>query len=557
MRIFSNPLLYLIIILLLGKNDLYSHPPLERPQLVVGIMVDQMRWDYLYRYYERYGEGGFKRLINQGFSCENTYIDYVPTYTAIGHSTVYTGSVPAIHGIAGNDFIIQATGKNMYCAEDDQVEGVGQKNAAGKMSPRNLLASTITDELKLATNFKSKVIGIAIKDRGGILPAGHFADAAYWFDESGDWISSTYYMNDLPDWVKELNKAELAKKYLEQDWNTLYPIDTYKQSLEDVNDYEGVFKGMQEASLPIKTSTLMKEQGLGLIRSTPYGNTLTLDLAMAAIEHEKLGHNPEKVTDFLAMSLSSTDYVGHQFAVNSIEVEDTYLRLDQELEKFFSYLDQHVGDGNYTVFLTSDHGAAHNPQFFMDKKGNGGYFNSKGAQQGLNQHLKNEFNESDIVISLANYQVHLNNQLINEKHLDEKAIRTSIVGYLKTLDGVAFVTDMDNVNASTIPKRIQERIVNGYNTKRSGVVQIILEPQWYSGSPRSTGTTHGTWNAYDARIPLLFMGKGIPKGTSNREIHMTDIAPTIAALLKIQEPNGNIGSPILEVLKSEETNKKK
>ena len=198
----------------------YTQP--ARPKLVVGLMVDQMRWDYLYRFADRYGDDGFKRLLNEGFSCENTLLNYIPTLTAIGHSSVYTGSVPAIHGIAGNDWIIQATGQPMYCTQDDNVQGVGTQEKEGQQSPRNLLASTITDQLKLATNFQSKVIGISLKDRGGILPAGHFADAAYWFErKSGNWISSTFYMEKLPHWVETFNKQKLADKYLKQDWNTL------------------------------------------------------------------------------------------------------------------------------------------------------------------------------------------------------------------------------------------------------------------------------------------------------------------------------------------------
>lgn len=522
----------------------------DRPKLVVGIMVDQMRWDYLYRYYDRYGEGGFKRMLNNGFSCENTYINYIPTVTAIGHSSVYTGTTPAIHGIAGNDFIIQATGKSMYCTEDETVTPLGTAvgNAAGKMSPRNILASTITDELKLASNFRSKVIGIAIKDRGAILPAGHFADAAYWFDNSGDWISSSYYMTDLPKWVKDFNKQKLAEKYLKQDWNTLYPIETYKQSIEDNNPYEGKFKGTQSPTFPVKTSQLLKENGIGLVATTPYGNTLTLDLAKAAISNEELGNNPGGFTDFLAISISSPDKIGHQFAVNSIEVEDNYLRLDKDLEDFFSYLDKTVGQGQYTVFLTADHGAAHNPQYFMDQQGNGGYFNSKTAQQGLNEQLKAKFNTDKLVISLSNYQVHLNNTLINERNLDRQAICDEAVKYLRNLEGVAFVAEMDKVSEAAIPSRIKERIINGYNYKRSGAIQIVLEPQWYSGSAKSTGTTHGNWNPYDSHIPLVWMGWGIKHGATNRITEMTDIAATVAGLLHIQEPNGSIGSPIVEVL---------
>src|SRR5690606_20270241 len=225
--------------------------------------------------------------------------------------------------------------------------------------------STITDELQLATNFRSKVIGVAIKDRGSILPAGHAADAAYWFDgETGNFITSTYYMEKLPKWVDEFNKKNLVEKYLKQGWTTLYPINTYVQSSADDNRYEGKFKGADKPTFPVNTADLYKTSGPGAIRSTPYGNTLSIDMAKAAIENENLGKNV--VTDFLALSLSSTDYIGHQFGPNSIEVEDTYLRLDKELGDFFNYLDKKFGAGEYTVFISADHGGAHNINFLKD-----------------------------------------------------------------------------------------------------------------------------------------------------------------------------------------------
>lgn len=539
----------LFLILILFAPYTHARESVPRPKLVVGLMVDQMRWDYLYRYYDRYGSGGFKRLLNDGFTCENTYINYVPTVTAIGHSTVYTGSVPAIHGIAGNEFIIQQTGQSMYCTQDDSVSGVGTDGTEGKQSPKNLLASTVTDQLKLATNFRSKVIGIAMKDRGGILPAGHFADAAYWFEgNSGNWISSTFYMDELPKWVQDFNAQRHVEKHLAQDWETLYPIETYTQSIADNNPYEGKFRGEEHPVLPKKLSELVKDNGLGLIRNTPFGNTLTLDLAKAAIDHEALGNNPGGFTDFLAVSLSSTDYIGHQFSVNSIEVEDMYLRLDADLEAFFNYLDETVGKGEYTLFITADHGASHNAQFFMDQKGNGGYFNTRSVMGDLNAALATEFGQENIVRSFMNYQVNLNYDVIRANKLDEEAIKAVAIDFLRQAEGIAFVIDMHKAGQATIPTRIRERIVNGYNPKRSGVIQIILEPQWYSGSPGATGTTHGTWGSYDAHIPLVWMGWGIQHGKTNRETHMTDIAATLAALLRIEEPNGNIGHPIQEVL---------
>lgn len=518
-----------------------------RPKLVVGIMVDQMRWDFLYRFYERYGNGGFKRMLNEGFSAENTYINYIPSVTAIGHSTVYTGSVPSIHGIAGNDFIIQATGKLMYCTEDSTVSTVGSSTvAAGQMSPRNLLATTMTDELRLATNFRSKVIAIASKDRGSILPGGYSANAAYWYDgSSGNWITSTYYMNSLPAWVNTFNAQKYPEKYLKQDWNTLYPINTYIQSTKDNTRYEGKFAGTESPTFPVKTSQ-MTSSGLGLITNTPYGSSLTLDLAKAAIENEQLG--ADAITDFLAISISSPDYVGHQFGPNSIEVEDTYLRLDQDLAEFFTNLDTKVGKGNYSVFLTADHAVTHNANFLLDNKIASGLFQSSAIQNQLNTLLENEFKVKSIVRSFSNYQVSLNYPAIEANKLNISDIKKRSIDFLQKQQGVAFAVDIDDVKNVNIPDQYRERILNGYNRDRSGVIQIILKPAWYSGYG-PTGATHGTLNPADTHIPLLFMGWGFKHGKSNNTYNMTDIAPTISGLLRIQEPNGNIGKVITEALK--------
>jgi predicted AlkP superfamily pyrophosphatase or phosphodiesterase len=522
---------------------------LPRPKLVVGFVVDQMRWDYLYRYYDRYQAGGFKRLLNDGFTCENTNIDYIPTVTAAGHTCIYTGSVPAIHGIAGNDFIIQATGKSMYCTDDSTVRSVGSDSKAGQMSPRNLLVTTVTDELKLATNFRSKVIGIALKDRGGILPAGHSANAAYWFDDaSGNWITSTYYMADLPAWVKKFNDQKIPEKYLKQDWNPLYPINTYLQSAPDNSSkYEGKFTGTTAPTLPVKTSELYNGK-MGMIRSTPYGNSMTLDLAKAAIEGEALGKNT--VTDFLAVSLSSTDYVGHQFGPNSVEAEDTYLRLDRDLAAFLSYLDATVGKGNYSVFLTADHGAAHNPNFLIDHNIPAGVWNDSEAQKAMNNLLEEKYKVKNLVISMYNYQVNFNNAAIKKEGLNEDALKLDCIQYLQKQPAIAFAVDMQRVQAATIPEELRYRIINGYNAEHSGVIQIILKPGWFSGHG-PTGTTHGTWSPYDTHIPLVFMGWGIKHGSLTRQTHMTDIAATVASLLHIQAPSGNIGKTISEALVQE------
>lgn len=521
----------------------------SRPKLVVGIVVDQMRWDYLYKFYHRYGEDGFKRLLNEGFTAENTLIPYVPTVTAIGHATVYTGSVPSIHGIAGNDFYIKETQTEMYCTQDDSVRGIGIDPADedGKMSPKNLLTSTVTDELKLATDFKAKVFGVSLKDRGAILPAGHFADAAYWMSD-GDWISSTFYQEKLPGYVTKFNREDHTGQYLKKGWDTYYPIDTYFNRVGDENDYEGSYIKGEKVTFPIDLVKISQTRGRDVIKATPYGNSITLDFARAIITHEDLGNNPANVPDFLAVSLSSTDYIGHQFAINSAKIEDTYIRLDKDLGEFFKYLDQKVGKDNYTVFLSADHGAAHNPQYFQDERGNGGYLNDKEISKILTEAMGKEFGETDLIYATTNYQLFLNHRLIEQKGLDLDEIKTFIVNFMKQQKGVAYAVDMEKISQASVPAKIKEMMINGYHHKRSGDIQIILEPQWYDGYGYTTGTTHGAWNPYDSHIPLIFMGWGIRPGNTHAPVYMTDIAPTVSALLHIQQPNGNIGEPIVELL---------
>jgi len=537
--------LFFLFLFLFPLSAAFAQQHIERPKLVVGIVVDQMLWDYLYRYYDRYGDHGFKRLMNGGFNCENTHINYLPSFTAPGHACIYTGSVPALNGIVANDWIDIGTGREWYCCEDTTVQSTGG-GKAGLMSPQNLLASTITDELRLASNFQSKTIGVAIKDRGAILPAGHSANAAFWFDKSnGHFISSSYYMNQLPDWLVQFNSRKIADSLMLQDWNTLYHIETYVQSTADDNAYEGKLKGEDRPVFPHHTSVFVNRKDEDMICYTPQGNTLTRMMAEAAIAGENLGKGSH--TDFLALSFSSPDYVGHVFGPNSIETEDTYLRLDQEIARFLDFLDRQIGKNNYLVFLTADHGGAHNPGFLNDQGIPGHSISMKEANRQLNEFLLQEYGNSTVVLSLMNYQVFLNEQLIKEQGLDRSAIRKKIMTWLSALPGIAFVLDMEAPGSRSVPQHIAQMAENGYNPKRCGSMQIIMEPGWFSGYG-STGTTHGSWNPYDTHIPLIWYGWNIPKGATYRKINMTDIAATLAALLHIQMPNACIGEPVRECL---------
>lgn len=546
-RFFS--LLFLNFLLFTACRRPHATAKVARPKLVVGIVVDQMRWDYLYRYYDRYGEGGFRRLLKKGYSCDNTMINYLPSFTAVGHSTVFTGSVPAFSGISGNDWIEQATGKRVYCTDDSTVKSVGAEDPEskeGKMSPRNLLVSTVTDELMMASNFRSRVVGVSLKDRAAILPAGHCANAAFWMDDStGHFITSNYYMPKLPEWVDSFNKSGEIGQLIKNGWNTLYPIGTYGESDTDDQLYEGKFKGDTTTAFPHNLVESYKK-GKSSFRSTPFGNTLTLDFAKAAVDGYQLGKR--EFTDFLTINCASTDYVGHMFGINAIETEDTYLRLDRELAAFFDFLDEKVGKGEYTVFLTADHGAAHAITFMQNHDVPADFWDSKPLVEELNKVLAKRFAVENLVDTCTNYQIDFAMKAINAHHLDFDAVKTTSLEYLRQQPGINYAIDITDIGQSVVPEPVKTMIVNGYNSRRSGVIQLILNPGWFEAHGK-TGTTHGTWNPYDTHIPLLFMGWGIQHGNSHAPVYMTDIAPTVAALLHIQMPNGCVGKPITEVLK--------
>jgi len=515
-----------------------------RPKLVVGLVIDQMRWDYMYRFNALYGNKGIKRLLKEGFTAENSFIPYVPTYTAVGHASIYSGSIPGINGIIGNHWFDKTTGKIVYCTDDSTVSTVGNTGKAGKMSPANMWVTSITDELKLSNNFKSKVIGISLKDRGAILPAGHSANAAYWYD-AGKWITSSFYMNALPTWVSDFNGKNLPGKYMATDWNTLLPINQYDLSTADDKPYESAIKGETTVTFPHKLSLIVDSIKNESFRTTPFANSFTFDFAKAAIENEKLGSNT--VTDFLAVSISSTDYIGHSFGPNSIEIEDTYLRLDKDIADFLQYLDTKLGKGNYTFFLSADHGVANIPSFLAEHKLPGGNFDDSGIKKELNTMIETDFGVKNIVQSLQNYQVYLNCDELEKQGKDVAGVKKAVIKLLVSKSFIIAAFETDKLATITLPEPQKTMLSNGYNPKRSGDIQFTLKPGYFEGG--KYGTTHGLWNPYDAHIPCVFFGWGVKPGKTNRETYMTDIAPTIAAILHIQMPNGNVGKVITELVK--------
>jgi predicted AlkP superfamily pyrophosphatase or phosphodiesterase len=470
-------------------------------------------------------------------------IPYAPTVTGCGHACIYSGSVPAIDGITGNQWWDKEKKRVVYCSEDKTVNTVGSDTKLGQMSPRNLLVTTIGDELRLATNFRSKVVGVALKDRGSILPAGHSANAAYWYDNSaGKWISSTYYMKELPAWVRSFNDQNSVNKYYEKGWSLLYPANTYLQSTPDTEAYEANVFGK---GFPYDMKAFIGKD-YGKIATTPMGNSLTAEFAKQAITGEGLG--TDNFTDLLAISFSSTDYIGHSFGPNSVEAEDGMLRLDKDLGVLLDYLDAKIGKGQYTVFLSADHGVVQTPEFEQEHNLPAGRFYISNLVKTLNAELSGKYKTGPLILSHDNYQLALDHLKIDSANINEAELLAWLEKRVYLEPAIDRAFPLEKLNTVPMPATIRKMINNGYYPRRSGDLQLILKPG-YIDAYSATGTTHGLWNPYDAHIPLLWYGWGIKKGRSTKEVYMTDIAPTLAALLRIQMPSGCIGEPLQDLLK--------
>lgn len=537
----KNILIALLFVMTVAP--LFSQQDTSKPKLVVGIVVDQMRNDYIYRYWNDYGNGGFRRLVNDGFYFKNAHYNYVPTITGPGHSSIYTGTTPRFHGIIANEWIDKKTGKKIKCVVDTTVKPVGTKTTLGQKSPKNLMSSTIGDELKMSTNKNGKVFSVAIKDRSAILPAGHAADGAFWYDDkSGDFVSSSWYVNDLPQWLKDFNSKKLAKSYLEKGWDKQAGA-TYSASIEDNNNYEKTPYKKDNTSFPYEYSSFLTKGEFGVIAQTPYGNTITKDVAMACIESEQLGK--DNTTDLFCMSFSCTDIIAHDYGPRSMEIEDVYLRLDKDLEEFLNFLDAKVGKNNYVVFLTADHGGADVPRHLLDNKIPAGYL-KKSFEKDLEKWLQVKYpTAKGLFLGADDNQIYLSEEKIIKAKLNKDLVEETICKWLLTYDGIAEAyTSKTIMNGGFDNGEYKSLIQNGYNHLLSGNICMVMKPGWMDYADK--GTTHGAAYNYDTHIPILFYGKGIKKGFTYGYTTITQIAPTVSELIQINQPNSTIASPLNE-----------
>lgn len=522
---------------------------IEKPRLLIGITVDQMRYEYLSRFDSdlNIDPSGFHRLMFEGLSNSNMHYNYVPTYTGPGHASIFTGTTPATHGIIANDWYDKRKNTLQYCAKDTMVSGVGTSSESGKMSPTHLKTNTIGDELKLLSNGTSKVIGISLKDRGAILPAGRSADAAYWYigGKEDVWATSSWYgMADLPQWVKDFNAKGHGANALKNDWNLLYPDSIYNESLPDNNPYEAPFKGMIKPVFPYKLSELANlNNQYDLLKATPFGNTMTVEFAEAAILGEQLGMRPNN-TDMLCLSFSATDYVGHQFGPHSRETQDVYLRLNKDLGGFVNFLDSIFGRENYLIFLSADHGVANNPAMMLDRKLPAGNFVSDKLEEYLEGKLIEKYGTGDWVMNESNQNVFLNRAFIEQKKLSLKSIQQDVAMWACSFEGVKSAYTHAELSYHILREDFSQRVQLGFDHERSGDVIYVLEPGWIEYGKQ--GSTHGSGYEYDTHVPFIIFGGwswSFPERVfnvmvNNNQLNITDIAPIICDIMKIERPSG-------------------
>jgi len=533
-----------LLLVVFSQFNPFAQLKQQGPGLVIGVCVDQLRWDYLQRFYHRFGDKGFQKLMRNGYSFENAFINYSPSVTAAGHASIYTGTTPAFHGIAGNDWISDLANLPTNAVRDTIFTTIGSDTEKGRAGPLRLWSSTIGDELRLANHFSNKVFSVAWKDRASIIPGGRGANAAFWFDDkAGKWVSSSFYMNTLPGWLENHNSRLNPDSMLSITWNRLKVPPTDLNDTEDEVIWEKNFPGESKPVFPHVFARDEKNLYYNLGHS-PQSQTMTFDLAKLLIEKERLGKG--LATDMLCMSLSTLDLVGHLTGPNSLEVEDLMLRLDEELAGFMKFLDKQVGKKNYLFFLSSDHGVAHATGYLAGQKLSAGNLRLKSMIKELNDSCAKKFSVEP-VLNIMNYQIYLDEEKIRRSGNDISLIERYVIQIMKQKEEVLQVFAYREFEKLIMPEEAKRLFANGYVAGRSGDIQVILKPGYTDRLPQ--GGDHASWYNYDTKIPLLFYGWHIPSGKSFRKVNITDIAPTVSALLGIQPPNASIGNALGELFR--------
>ncbi|NOZ34752.1 MAG: alkaline phosphatase family protein [Chlorobi bacterium] len=518
--------------------------PSEKPKLIITIVVEGMRYDYLYKYWDKFTEGGFKKLVKEGKYYQNAEYDYLYTKSSCGYATIVTGANPSQHGIVNDYWYKRITNTKKYCIFDKKQSALGSDNFDLRFSPKSLLTSTFSDELRLSDFKQSKVISISPKDYAAVLPGGHLASAAYWTDKkTGKWISSTYYFSQLPKWVTRFNEKKFPDIYLSKEWNTFFPIAKYTNTLGDNNSFEIGFIGGRK-TFPYNLPALKNiSDSYDILNSTPFGNTYTKDFAISAIVNENLGK--DNYCDYLNIAFTATDNITNKFGIRSVELEDTYIRLDRDLRHFINFVNDFVGIENTVIILTSDRGSSDSPRFLRKINMPGGFFKDKNAETLLNSFLHAVYNETNLIEYFDGSYIYLNSNKIEDLKLNLNEIQQKISDFIVNFTGVSNALSSFNLENRNYTSGMQMRAQNSYQKKRSGDISVILEPGYVPGSDLNYGSGYRNFT----HVPLIFYGWKIKQGKTDIPVSMTDIAPTLAGFLQIAYPNASTGKVLPGILK--------
>lgn len=530
-----------------------SYIPPEKPKLVIGIVIEQFRYDYINKFWDSFGNTGFKRLINEGTNCKNASYDFFFTQSAPAHATIVTGTNPGMHGIVADNWYHPLKEEIIYSTRDNRVDPVGGSFENGLHSPVNLLPSTFGDELKLSNGGVSKVFAIGMKDHTSILSGGHSANASYWYDDvSGTWMTSTHYLDSLPDWVNDFNSKKLPDTYLDTEWNTLLPISEYSWCLPDTNIYEvGINKqswfpyNLKKMSSSSVLRILNKKRDYSLLNDVPAGNTYTKDFAIRLIEEERLGE--DDFTDFLSLSFSVTDNIGHKFGPSSVEMADAVLRFDRDLGHFLDYVIQKVGKKNVLIYLTSAHGVAEAPDLLIDKKIPAGHFKQNQALTLLRSYLNVMYGEGNWVKGYYEKQIYLNRTLIEDAKLSLTEVQDISSRFLTQFSGVSFAVSANVIENNDFSRGHYRMIRNSYDPTRSGDIILSLSPAWVENGDYVTN--HNSPYEYDSHVPLIWYGWSVNRSSVTRKVNMIELAATLSSLCKISVPNACDGEPMTELFR--------
>ena len=522
----------------------------SKPKLVLVIVVDQFRYDYLERFSDLFGNGGFKRLMNQGAFFTNANYDYVPTFTACGHAAIFTGSIPAQNGIVGNAFFDRDSGKLRAMVTDDSahlVTAAGASQNNGAASPRDLVGTTIGDQMRLASNFQSKVVAVSLKDRSAVLPGGQRPNGAFWYSEgNGEFVSSDYYSKELPAWVKKFDVANKADKYFGMKWERILPAAAYSRAQAENLPMQ---KSPLGSNFPYVMTAGEAKPGPKFYNAftySPFASEYLEDFGKAALDAESLG--ADEFPDLLSISFSAPDLTGHAFGPDSQEIVDTYARLDRVIADLLSFVDKRVGLANTIIAVTGDHGVLPVPEYLKSKGYDAGRVASREVTDAANKALGARFGEGKWVISFVNDQIYLDHKLLADKKVNPADAERLAGEAALAVSGVASYFTRTQIMEGRVPASpVSRRVTNGFYPKRSGDVWLITKPMYFF-SEGEIATTHGSPYNYDTHVPIILVGAGVLPGRYNVACSPSDIAPTLAALLAVEPPANRTGRVLAEAL---------